>query len=410
MAEGSGQSHNNIRAGLFVLLAAALGIAVFVILSGWDPFISRNEFRVSFTVEQGIDGLAEGSDVKVGGLLKGTVTGITPKYVKSGKDSQHLDSILVDIELDNDVTIYSNARVTRYMPLLGGGAWLNFDELGGRNAEHPSATEIPSGGTIAASTSGGMLATLLGPTDAEKTSDALQNIDDFTKFLTEIPKSWHENIVPMIENAQSIVADLRKDYTPWSKKVTTFLDNIDNASAKLDSALDDVPPLLATAQKDLDEVGVILGEVRTKTLVQVDEILQKGQQGADSLADALDRIDSELAMRMPDITSMLANLRQASAQLKLTTLEVRRSPWKLLYTPTTDVLAHENLYEAARSYVLATNELESAAGSFREVFELDPKLLERQPQLRKDVEKYVLDALERFKEAQKRLFSEIVDE
>jgi len=255
-----------------------------------------------------------------------------------------------------------------------------------------------------------MLATLLGPTDAEKTSDALQNIDDFTKFLTEIPKSWHENIVPMIENAQSIVADLRKDYTPWSKKVTTFLDNIDNASAKLDSALDDVPPLLATAQKDLDEVGVILGEVRTKTLVQVDEILQKGQQGADSLADALDRIDSELAMRMPDITSMLANLRQASAQLKLTTLEVRRSPWKLLYTPTTDVLAHENLYEAARSYVLATNELESAAGSFREVFELDPKLLERQPQLRKDVEKYVLDALERFKEAQKRLFSEIVDE
>ena len=145
-------------------------------------------------------------------------------------------------------------------------------------------------------------------------------------------------------------------------------------------------------------------------LVQVDEILQKGQQGADSLADALDRIDSELAMRMPDITSMLANLRQASAQLKLTTLEVRRSPWKLLYTPTTDVLAHENLYEAARSYVLATNELESAAGSFREVFELDPKLLERQPQLRKDVEKYVLDALERFKEAQERLFSEIVDE
>jgi hypothetical protein len=59
---------------------------------------------------------------------------------------------------------------------------------------------------------------------------------------------------------------------------------------------------------------------------------------------------------------------------------------------------------------MATSELESAASSFRTVFELDPGLLERQPQIRKDVEKYVLDALKRYKEAQERLFSEIVDQ
>ena len=76
----------------------------------------------------------------------------------------------------------------------------------------------------------------------------------------------------------------------------------------------------------------------------------------------------------------------------------------------TEVLAHENLYESARSYVMATNELESAAQSFRSVFELNPEALKDRPELQKEVEQYVMDALDRYKKAQERLFSEIVDQ
>ena len=435
MPDSSGKSHNNIRAGIFVLASVALGIAVFVILSGWDPFISRVPYKARFSVAQGIDGLASGSDVKIGGLLKGTVTGINPVYTETSTGSKALDSILVNFELDADVTLYSNAQVTRYMPLLGGSAWLNFDSVGGPSPKDPGATKLPSGGELTATAGGGMLATLLGPTNAARTSDALGNIDQFTSFLLEIPEAWHKKVIPMIDNAQSVIADIRNDYGPWSKKVTTFLDNIDSAAMKINRDLDDVPPLLASAQKDLDEIGdlvttnspkidtamdnlvsmsedgkAILSKFRTETMSEIDKILEKGLQGITTLDDALDRIDTELALRMPDITALLANLRQASAQLKLTTLEVRRSPWKLLYTPSTEVLAHENLYSAARDFVLATTQLEAAASSFREVFELDPGLLERQPQVRKEVEQFVLDSLERFKKAQERLFSEIVDQ
>jgi hypothetical protein len=74
------------------------------------------------------------------------------------------------------------------------------------------------------------------------------------------------------------------------------------------------------------------------------------------------------------------------------------------------VLEHENLYESARSYVMATSELESAAMAFKSVFELAPKTLEDRPELRDEVVTYVLDSLERFKHAQERLFSEIVDQ
>ncbi len=153
-----------------------------------------------------------------------------------------------------------------------------------------------------------------------------------------------------------------------------------------------------------------MNEFRTKTMGRIDEILLNGLSGVKSLDDSLTKINDELIIRMPDVSMMLANLRQATAQLKLTTLEVRRNPWKLLYTPTSEVLEHENLYESARSYVMATSELESAALAFRSVFELAPETLEDKPELREEVITYVLDSLERFKKTQERLFSEIVDQ
>ena len=435
MAEGSSQS-NNVRAGAFILCGLALGITVFIILSGWNPFQSRNVYSVRFTVEQGVDGLASGSDVKVGGLLKGMVTGISPQFAKKDSKNEQLESILVDFSVDSDVKLWSNASVTRYMPLLGGGAWLNFDSVGfPESDDEKGGTPLKQGGELTANVTGGMLATLLGPTDAARTSDALKNIDTFTAFLTDIPKTWNKDVVPMLANANSMVAGLRGDYGDWSKKITTFLERADSAALKVDKSLDDVPPLLASAQKDLDDVGAMLDEnapkisetmdnivvmtrdgkmvisdLKTESLSKINQILTSGEEGIDSLTNTLNRVDSEVAIRMPDISMMLANLRQSSAQLKLTALEVRRSPWKLLYTPSTSEVAHENLYESARSFVMATNELESASMAFREVFEIDPDILKRQPELKSEVEKYVFDALDRFKQAQERLFSEIVDQ
>jgi ABC-type transporter Mla subunit MlaD len=435
MAEGSTKS-NNVRAGAFILCGLAIGITVFIILSGWNPFQSRMDYSVRFTVAQGVDGLAAGSDVKVGGLLKGMVTEISPQFTKNQSETEQLESIIVKFQVDSDVTLWSNASVTRYMPLLGGGAWLNFDSVGfPKSNDDKGGDLLKQNGELTANVTGGILATLLGPSDAERTSKALQNIDKFTAFLTDIPKSWNEEVVPMLENVNSMTASIRKDYVEWSKKITLFLTHADSAALKIDDTLDDIPPLLVSAQKDLDQVGEILDEnatkisetmdnivvmtqdgkvfisdFRTESLVKINQILETGEKGIDSLTNSLNRIDTEITVRMPDISMMLANLRQASAQLKLTALEVRRSPWKLLYTPSTTEVAHENLYESARSFVMATNELESASLAFREIFEINPEMLESQPELKAEVEKYVFDALDRFKKAQERLFSEIVDQ
>ena len=69
MAEASDKSRNNVIAGTFILSVLVLGIVVIIVLSGWNPFVSKNEYSVRFTVEEGIGGLAEGSNVKVLSLI-----------------------------------------------------------------------------------------------------------------------------------------------------------------------------------------------------------------------------------------------------------------------------------------------------------------------------------------------------
>lgn len=430
------QTQNNVRAGVFLIAAALLGLTVFIILSGWNPLQSRIPYHARFTIEQGVNGLASGSQVKVGGLVKGVVTGIQPQYKLGGNNDERMSSILVDFELDDDVSLWSNARVTRFLPLLGGSAWLNFDSVGGQvkqAQDTANSIRLAPGQEIQAQTSGGILATLLGPGNATRAGQALSNIDEFTQFLAGVPVTWDKQVVPMLENADALVASMHNDYGPWSESITKTLQNADDAAAKINTTMTDLPPLIASAQSDLDAFGTlltdnapklgtalddvlvmsndgksILAHFRAETMLQIDTLLRKGESGLDTFVNALDRIDHELVLRMPDVSMMLADLRQSAAQMKLTTLEVRRSPWKLLYTPTPDETAHENLYESARSYVLATNELESAARAFRNVFE-SPSATDVTPELRKQVEQYVLDALERFKTAQERLFSELID-
>ena len=436
MAEASDKSHNNVIAGTFILCVLALGIAVIIVLSGWNPFVQKKTYSVRFTVEEGISGLAEGSKVKIGGLNKGMVLSVDPAFTNSDDNkNRRLDSILVSFEMDDDVTIYSNAEVTRYMPLLGGSAWLNFTNLGGPTPSSPDEKPLAAGSELIAQSGGGMIATLLGPTNAKKAGDAMKNVEDFTQFLTVIPNQWNTEVMPMLGDARSTLGQVRVDYGLWSKKISDTITNIDQASKKLDDAMDDAGPMLAGANQGMSRINGILkdntpvlddsmqnilamtedgravmDEFRTKTMGRIDELLLNGLSGVKSLDDSLTKINDELIVRMPDVSMMLANLRQATAQLKLTTLEVRRNPWKLLYTPTSEVLEHENLYEAARSYVMATSELESAALAFKSVFELSPKALENRPELRDEVINYVLDSLERFKTTQERLFSEIVDE
>jgi hypothetical protein len=86
-------------------------------------------------------------------------------------------------------------------------------------------------------------------------------------------------------------------------------------------------------------------------------------------------------------------------------MEIRRSPWKILYQPNSDQVAHENLYEAARSFVLAAGDLRAAGESLRLVVERDPGRYETDAKFRESVQLMVTDALAKYEQAQQQLNS-----
>ena len=125
---------------------------------------------------------------------------------------------------------------------------------------------------------------------------------------------------------------------------------------------------------------------------------------SDLFASAMEDLDTELVARIPDVRAMLSDLRQSATQVKLATMEVRRSPWKLLYRPSGDELARENLYEAARAFAVASADLRVAGETLRATMKDTPQRFADDAKLREALRTQVLQSVDRFDAAQRKLF------
>ncbi|RLS23121.1 MAG: MCE family protein, partial [Planctomycetota bacterium] len=149
MAEGTGYS-NSVRAGAFLITSTLVGLVVILILSKSALFTRKSDYLVRFTMDEGVAGLDAGAEVRVSGLKVGRVVRIEQRF--------EAEEILVHIQLNADITLFKDAQVVRSQPLLGNYSWLNFSNLGSK-----AKGKLEPGEMIDAKTSGGLLATIVGP-------------------------------------------------------------------------------------------------------------------------------------------------------------------------------------------------------------------------------------------------------
>ncbi|MBM4008331.1 MAG: hypothetical protein FJ285_01920 [Planctomycetes bacterium] len=397
-----------IKTGFFLLSGVVLFFFAWIITAKLDLLNSNSQYTVRFSVNDGITGLAEGSDVQVGGLSRGHVEAIIPKVGADGV----LADLYVVINLDKDLQVYEDAKVLRIMTLLGSEATLNFTSLGG---EKP-LIKPGSGFLIPALPSSGVLAAILGPYNATKADQVIQDLADFGDLLARLPKDYESKVVPILDKAGTIAADLQTDYSEWRGKIGGALTSAQGAMGKLDASMGDVQgivqrnaPKVDATIANLDSASATandaLKHINAETVPLVDSALRKAESAVDGFGKSIDIVHDLLLERSPDISEMLSNLRTTSAQLKLASMEIRRSPWKILYQPNSDQVAHENLYEAARSFVLAAGDLRAAGESLRLVVERDPGRYETDAKFRESVQLMVTDALAKYEQAQQQLNS-----
>lgn len=460
MATSPDSNGNNLKAGLFTILAVVLGFLTIMVLNSTALqflFGNYNQYQVRFDLQDGVSGLSKGSEVRVGGLVQGRVTGIKLVNLDAGppKDGDAATPQTVDganeppgaivlIEMDAGIKLWSNAVAIRTVPILGGASWINITTVGGTDQRTISlspkngkdAVILPSDGTgeIPATPGDGLLTTIVGPENAITTRQLLNNVEGFTAFLdTNVVDAFDDQIQPTLVDARTVVGDLRSDYGEWRKELDRTFDSVASAADRLEDTMGTAQQTMVDARADVQAVGqlirrnvdrldaaianveimtedgvAITHRLKDSTLVRVDEAIDAGASAIDDLAKVLRTLDLEIDASLPSVRAFLQDALIAAGELKLATIEIRRSPWRILYQPKPGEVANENLFAAARDFTIAASEVRSAAESLQAVLSTSPDLLAQDPQLEDSIRRFLADSLKRLESAQSNLFSVII--
>ena len=399
MASPSERTRNNVRAGIFESVTIALAAVTIVVLSDLSQslFGSRRNYTVTFNVSDGIKNLKSGSEVRIGGVLMGRVETVRPRVVTGGA----FTLIDVDFELDAQITLYQEARIVISSALIGSEAWLEIYSVG-----DPALGEPPDG-QFSGISAPGSLAALLGPDNADKAS---QMIDDL-KVSTG--------------NVRDLTTRVSKeDWPRWASRIDDVMTWASEATVKIDAVLDEghgflvdtrgvvkenregIKTIVSYVESGSENLDAIMSTVRNETVAKVHKLLDTGQTGLAQAVDVLESLRNDYEVWAADITETMAGARLTAQQLKLASIEVRRSPWKLLYRPTRTEMEHELLYEAARSFALAGSDLKASSDSARRI--IDRYRDELDDETAKELNDFLRDSLHRYSNAQERLLDVLV--
>ncbi len=390
MASQRARSRNNVKAGALTLVCLILFV-VWIVAVGdlLEIFQPKRRYVLEFPLAMGTQGLTVGSAVEVGGQPVGHVSRIERE---PGDDK--LGLVVVTVAIERGLNIYENAEVELRRPLLGAGAALNFSYLGDEAlidapGHGNSLLEPDKGERLRGVLAPGFL-TQLGFTreDIEATKAMLANLEEITERVAhiaaqlegELPGRFHD-LERMGQDLSSVIEEFRSRWPAWMERFDGVIARAEAVTATAERVSENVDAGVTQARELMGEVQGeweaaapkmqrILDNVEEGTAIAKTDLLtlieeaRAGMEGYASLGRQLSQFSAE---QQPSLERTLANARLASEQLKLTAQEVRRAPWRLLYRPSERETKEELLYDAARSYAQAVNDLWAASEALREV-------------------------------------------
>ncbi len=231
-----------------------------------------------------------------------------------------------------------------------------------------------------------------------------------------------ENIRITTEDARDLVHQIEsEDWPSWSGQVNEILAWVDSAAERMDgmmaqgrTVVNEVQGMVADNRPKVDNIvnnadlaaaniEDITRHVREESVAKLDGLLDRGREGLDNAIAVIDRVSQDYDTWAPNIRETLANFRLTAQQIKLAGIEVRRSPWKLLYKPSRTELDHEFLYEATRSFALATSDLKAAVDTTERLLTNHGGEIAEDPRLQELVVKMLERPLTDYEQAEERL-------
>lgn len=370
-------SKNTILAGGFLLVALAAFVAVVIVLGNLaDTLGGKKTYEVLFSLEDGAEGLDRGSVVKLGGTKVGKV--LSSELLKA-EGSDDPIGVLVKIEVRADLALYEDTIVQLAKPLLGSNSSLNIVSVHGLKEEMSEY----AGGTARLEEGGRMIGGLGAPgflsrSDYRRLQNIISDVSDITSGVRPRIDPIMDEAELAVRDVRSITKDAAERWPRWGDRIDRATEQIDPIVEQVKGVLDQGRQFLTSAQDVLDRnkqsfdeivenVRVLTRNARGEAYDEFMAAIRRGREGLDSFASAAKQADELLLTNSAALTDTVANANLAAQQLKLTTIEVRAAPWRLLYQPTTKELENELLYNSVRTYSMAVADLHAASQALNSV-------------------------------------------
>jgi len=337
------------RAGVFMLLSIMLILVMIVAIKGFARVFEPVQVRAArFSLRDDLGGLQVGDNLRVAGFTVGEIQSIS--LITNVKNP----FVLVTFTMPKKYTLRTGAQVV-IGGTITGTSWLNFESLGSGMPLKPNYVLIghPSG-----------------------ISHALATVASLAPQIKAMVTQVRTTTVPLIN------ADLTKLGTTEDSIHTAAT----SATGALNSVHDEIPPVVAkynlAADKTayaMDQAGKLLHSGRKGAIVNINAataeikkaipvLISKAQSDLNELHATLTNSTSLtakartlLAANQDRINGMIRALHGASVNLKTFAVEIRHSPWRLLYKPSKKDINNVEIYDAVREFDQAARHLQHAA-------------------------------------------------
>ena len=370
------QKRNEFAAGLFILLSIALGSFVYVAIRGAGVSLEARANHVArFDITDDVGGIRPGSEVRLGGVKLGQVSSVEIDGKIDGKiDAKSGPIVLVEFNLPARFELKQDAVIDIQTGLTG-SVNLNISSLGtGQVATSPIpgkgsamnrlfAELASAGGEINQAVRDVRQVTLPRVNSAlEVAPDTVASIRATAKNADGLITDVRARVEPVIErynkttDAATVAMNEVSEFAGGGK--ADFRQTLANVNKVTGDVKERLPGLLDRATLAIDDVRVAVAHA-TEALDTVKDV-------ATNAKDATAAARSVLVTNRGRIDEMVKGLRSTSNNLEAASVEIRRSPWRLLYKPTDSEQANLNLYDSARQIATASQRLADATVALRD--------------------------------------------
>jgi ABC-type transporter Mla subunit MlaD len=330
---------NAFIAGLFMFCCFLLAAGVVIGIKGFPGVVVPMQTRqVRFSLHDDISGLRVGDDLRVGGLKAGTVRAIDVDTIAPE------GGLLVTIVLPKKFVLHPSAKVA-IQSTLTGGVDMNVESLG-------DGPLLADGQILTGSPS--PMSTLYAA--IEKIAPDVAAITSRVRNQT-LPKV--EATVDTFHDAGRSATELIGDTKPDIRGTIAHLNVITgDVQNRLPGLLDEVNGTLTSARSAIEDAKGTLTNTRAITATARSIVVQNQSK----------------------FGSIIDDLKATGENLKAGSVEIRHSPWRLLYKPGPSEMGNINLYDSTRQFADGAESLDDAASALRDALRdpaVDPKQLHK---------------------------------